>query len=191
MNGSIHSMKYNADGNTEKALNKEEDIKKYYELVHSDPSTENIDDFCLYITKGNLFEYVTSLPSSKLTEKELSVMLSGYLKVFNLGISTVTTCITERNMTSMYDSYSTTSDSLDSILELLKDNPNLASSFTSSDIDEIQSLLDGSVETCRHFADSYGNGSDDASDYLDEFIDQLTKLSEFTDEVSKNVEKYS
>lgn len=162
-----------------------EELDEYYKLMTEQPSTESADDFCLYVTKNNLFDYVTIL--KKISENDIAELIDIDLDTCETLFEACAYYIETEEPTSLYDTYVKTTNFLISIIDTLEEHPEYKQSFTSYDTQNMRRTIDSSISSCRKMCDSYSKNSRWVIDDVNKYGDYIDTITEFLIELIKNV----
>lgn len=123
----------------------QEELDKFYELIVNEPGLESSNEFCVYITKNNKIDYVTTLPTKDI--EEIKDWISIHLGLYRTSILLADFSYSEGMKASAYESYNIALDSLQSIGDLLKEYQHFRRKFTYYD----EQLINQYIEDMRSY----------------------------------------
>lgn len=166
--------------------NYKESLDEYYQKFLKEPTVETFDDFSLYITKNNIFDYAFTINKHSL--EEIATFVESECILFNGRIAIANAYLGQGDMSEFYNAYCEAMDSLSAVVEDLNETPEFIEKFTSSDLDKIAKQVKESTACCKMLVDSYKKNpkSNEVGTYAMQMVDYLTTLTNFADEVSKN-----
>ena len=166
--------------------NYKESLDEYYQKFLKEPTVETFDDFSLYITKNNIFDYAFTINKHSL--EEIATFVESECILFNGRIAIAHAYLGQGDMSEFYNAYCEAMDSLSAVVEDLNETPEFIEKFTSSDLDKIAKQVKESTACCKMLVDSYKKNpkSNEVGTYAMQMVDYLTTLTNFADEVSKN-----